>query len=41
MKTLRRIALLLATASGLVAATTTPAAAGVLLGNHCEPGLEN
>ena len=41
MKTLRRIALLLAAASGAVAATTAPAAAGVILANHCEPGLEN
>ena len=37
MTTLRRIALLLATALGLVAASTAPAAAGLNLGNHCEP----
>ena len=37
MKTLRRTALLLATALGLVAASTAPAAAGLVLNNHCEP----
>ena len=37
MTTLRRIALLLAAAIGLIAASTAPAAAGLLLQNHCEP----
>ena len=36
--TLRRIALLLATSTGLITATTLTAHAGVNL-NHCEPGL--
>jgi hypothetical protein len=35
---LRRIALLLATSSGLIAATTLTAHAGVAI-NHCEPRL--
>ena len=37
MKTLRHTALLLATALGLVAVSIAPAAAGLNLGNHCEP----
>ena len=36
--TIRRIALLLATSSGLIAATTLTAHAGISL-NHCEPQL--
>lgn len=36
---IRRIALLLATSSGVIAATTLTAHAG-LLNNHCEPPLD-
>jgi hypothetical protein len=35
---LRRIALLLATSTGIITATTLTAHAGLAL-NHCEPGL--
>ena len=35
---IRRIALMLATSSGIIAATTLTAHAG-LLNNHCEPPL--
>jgi hypothetical protein len=34
---IRRILLILATSSGVVAATTRPAHAGIMLPNHCEP----
>ena len=37
MKTLSRTVLLLATALGLVAASSAPAVAGLVLNNHCEP----
>ena len=37
-KTLKRIGLILATSSGIVAATTLTAHAGVGI-NHCEPKL--
>ena len=36
---IRRIALILATGSGVIAATTLTAHAGIILGNHCEPRL--
>ena len=36
---IRRIALVLVTSSGIIAATTLTAHAGVILGNHCEPRL--
>jgi hypothetical protein len=36
----RRILLILATSTGLIAATTIPAHAGLLLNNHCEPSLQ-
>jgi hypothetical protein len=38
LKTLKRIGLILATSSGIVAATTLTAHAGLNL-NHCEPRL--
>jgi hypothetical protein len=34
---IRRLVLIAAAASGVVAATTLPAYAGVMLSNHCEP----
>ena len=34
---IRRIALLLAASSGIIAATTATAHAGLNLANHCEP----
>jgi hypothetical protein len=37
-KTLKRIGLILATSSGIVAATTLTAQAGLAI-NHCEPKL--
>jgi hypothetical protein len=37
-KTLKRIGLILATSSGIIAATTATAHAG-LYANHCEPRL--
>ena len=36
---IRRVALLLATSAGIVAATTAVAEAGIRLSNHCEPRL--
>ena len=36
---IRRIALLLATSSGIIAATTLTAHAGINLANHCESPL--
>ena len=36
---IRRIALLLATSSGIIAATTLTAHAGINFANHCEPQL--
>ena len=36
--TIRRIALILATSSGVIAATTLAAHAGTNFRNHCEPG---
>jgi hypothetical protein len=36
---IRRIALLLATSTGIIAATAATAHAGLNLGNHCEPRL--
>ena len=41
MKTLRHTALLLATALGLVAASTAPPAAGLVLNNPCEPNTRS
>jgi hypothetical protein len=35
--TIRRILLTISVAAGLVAAAAGPAAAGINLGNHCEP----
>ena len=40
LNVIRRIALILATSSGVVAATTLTAHAGMILGNHCEPRLD-
>ena len=37
-KTLKRIGLILATSSGIIAATTATAHAGLAI-NHCEPKL--
>jgi hypothetical protein len=37
IKIIRRIGLIVLTSSGVVAATTLTAHAGVNLGNHCEP----
>jgi hypothetical protein len=37
MNTARRTLILLATTLGLVAATSVPASAGMLLNNHCSP----
>jgi hypothetical protein len=37
MNTLRRAVTALAVATGLVAVTAGPAAAGVILANHCPP----
>lgn len=37
MTRLRRIALVLAASSGMIAATATRANAGIVFGNHCEP----
>ena len=36
---IRRILLILATSSGVIAASTLPAHAGAILTNHCEPKL--
>jgi hypothetical protein len=35
---IRRIVFIVAVASGVVAASTLPAFAGLNLSNHCEPG---
>jgi hypothetical protein len=40
LKFIRRIALVVATSSGVIAATTLTAHAG-LLSNHCEPRLQS
>lgn len=37
MNTARRTLILLATTVGLVAATSGPASAGMVLNNHCSP----
>ena len=37
MNTLRRAVTAVAVAAGLVAVTAGPAAAGIVLGNHCPP----
>jgi hypothetical protein len=39
IKIIRRVALIVLTSSGVVAATTLTAHAGLNLGNHCEPRL--
>jgi hypothetical protein len=40
-KTLKRIGLILATSSGIIAATTLTAHAGIDLANHCEPRFQH
>ena len=40
-RTLRRIITSLAVSAGLVATTSIPASAGVLLGNHCRTLINN
>jgi hypothetical protein len=39
LTTIRRFALIVASSSGVIAATTLTAHAGLNLGNHCEPRL--
>ena len=36
---IRRLILILTVSSGVIAASTLPAHAGTILGNHCEPKL--